>query len=47
MELARYIYGEEKFVILQEDRRIMLRTVDSDVLVLAVSSVVLLENTEL
>ena len=41
------VYGEELFVILLEDRRIMLRTVDSDVLVLAVSSVVLLENTEL
>ena len=47
MELARYVFGEEKFVILLEDRRIMLRTVDSDVLVLAVSSVVLFENTEL
>ena len=47
MELARYVYGEEKCVIILEDRRIMLSTVDSDVLVLAVSSVVLLENTEL
>ena len=34
------MYGEEKFVILLEDRIIMLHTVESDVLVLAVSSVV-------
>ena len=47
MELARYVYGEEQFVIILEDRRIMLSTVDSDVLVLAVSSAVLLENIEL
>ena len=47
MELVRYVFGEENFVILLEDRRIMLRTVDSDVLVLAGSSVVLLENAEL
>ena len=40
MELARYVYGEEKFVILLEDRGIMLSTVDSDALVLAVPSVV-------
>ena len=45
MELARYVYGEEKFVIILEDRRIMMPTVESDVLVLAVSIVLCVLRT--